>query len=1185
LRLTHLKLAGFKSFVDATTLHIHGQRVGVVGPNGCGKSNVMESVRWVLGESSAKEMRGDNMDAVIFNGSGKRKPISRASVELIFDNSMGGASGEWSQYAEISVKRVIERDKGSTYYINNTTVRRRDVADLFLGTGLGGRAYAIIGQNTINRIVEAKPEELRIFLEEAAGISKYKERRRETELRLRDTRDNLLRVEDILRELDKLIVRLQSQALVAEHYHRLQDALNITKGQVWLLKKRQASSRWGKAQLNVQQQVNALEAQTASLRSSESALETTRQQHVDAAEALSVAQANYYAANAELSNLENQLKNTSDARARVQAQLQQLTTQLAKNQLQHDDFEQALLQAETELVAANADLSGAERDTKVAADALPLQAQAMQQAQAAFNSSQSAYSQAEQHLRLEQANSTHRTRLISEMRTQLSRLQQNLSSLQHIGDAVIIDKAAQLAATTAEITTVDAQLSANLQQQQAQNLQLKHSRDLHFAAQRELSLLEAEIASLAKIQASIANGNNAAALNAWLKDADLANSRQLWQTITIQAGWETAVEAVLGARLNAIASAKLPMNSRPAAVLTLAIVDNSVSEQNLSETAATKPTLDKIALYSVIDKIEADWVAVVQDWLAHSYLLEDDAAAAAAIAALQFGECLVSRQGDIYTRHSLTYFAAQSQLHGVLERQAQLQRLELQQPALQQNLAKILQQQMQAEQSLSLLRHEQQTLDRQLKQLTGQAYQHQLSLQQQQQQQTHALQQQKILAAESAEVSEKLLRLQAEQAVNVQLLQDIEASLAPLKRDHAAAETSKHALDHALDHARKDLQLAERMQQEKSFNLKLINNKINELNDKLNHSLEENSALKLRHSEAEAILAATKMEALRANLEAALDHKHAQEQSLTSCRNTISACETALQQQERNRLHHEHQLHPLRDKLEASRLLEQESRLNFEQCVAELAQSNISESLLDENLQALQQGGEAIKIADLEKNKAELENTITDLGAVNLAAIEELALELTRKQYLHSQSLDLHEASATLEDAIRKIDRETRGRLQATFDEANRHFNELFGTLFGGGQARLELLGAEILDTGMQVFAQPPGKKNSTIHLLSGGEKALTALALVFALFKLNPAPFCLMDEVDAPLDDSNTERFCEMVKKMSEKTQFLYVSHNKITMEMAQQLIGVTMQEAGVSRIVDVDMEAAMRMAEELIA
>ena len=269
----------------------------------------MESVRWVLGESSAKEMRGDSMDAVIFNGSGNRKPISRASVELVFDNSLGGAAGEWSQYAEISVKRIIERDKGSTYFINNSVVRRRDVADLFLGTGLGGRAYAIIGQNTINRIVEAKPEELRIFLEEAAGISKYKERRRETELRLRDTRENLTRVEDILRELDTQIGRLQSQAVVAEQYHRLHDSLSLTKSQIWLFKKRDASSTWEKAQRSTHKLVNDLEAQMASLRTSETALEVARQQHINTTEALNQAQAHYYEANAEVSNLENQVKN------------------------------------------------------------------------------------------------------------------------------------------------------------------------------------------------------------------------------------------------------------------------------------------------------------------------------------------------------------------------------------------------------------------------------------------------------------------------------------------------------------------------------------------------------------------------------------------------------------------------------------------------------------------------------------------------------------------------------------------------------------------------------------------------------------------------------------------------------------------------------------------------------------
>jgi chromosome segregation protein len=378
------------------------------------------------------------------------------------------------------------------------------------------------------------------------------------------------------------------------------------------------------------------------------------------------------------------------------------------------------------------------------------------------------------------------------------------------------------------------------------------------------------------------------------------------------------------------------------------------------------------------------------------------------------------------------------------------------------------------------------------------------------------------------------------------------------------------------------LQVLEHAHQEKTFNIKLNYNNINELNNKINSLLEENSSLKLRCNEVENTLAATKMEALKANLELAINGKQQQEHALANARNQMSDCELALQHQERARMQNEQLLHPLRDKLEASRLSEQESRLYFEQCQTELSASHISESVLTEHLTA--NGAEnKLKVVDLENKRDKLTLEIEELGAVNLAAIQELESEQTRKQYLDSQCKDLTDASETLEDAIRKIDKETKGRLQATFDEANRHFMELFSTLFGGGQARLELLGDEILDTGMQVFAQPPGKKNSTIHLLSGGEKALTALALVFALFRLNPAPFCLMDEVDAPLDDSNTERFCTMVKKMSEKTQFLYVSHNKITMEMAQQLIGVTMQESGVSRIVDVDMETAVRLMEEV--
>ena len=1177
MRLTHLKLAGFKSFVDPTTLHIHGQRVGVVGPNGCGKSNVMESVRWVLGESSAKEMRADAMDAVIFNGSGNRKPISRASVELVFDNSLGGASGEWSQYAEISVKRVIEREKGSTYYINNTVVRRRDVADLFLGTGLGGRAYAIIGQNTINRIVEARPEEMRIFLEEAAGISKYKERRRETELRLRDTRENLTRVEDILRELDKQIIRLQSQAVVAQQYQRLQEALSMTKGQVWLLKKRDASTAWEKTQRAVEKLVVTLEEQMASVRSSESALEIARQQHLASAEAVNSAQATYYEANAVVSNLENQVKNTADARERMHQQLQQLVTQLDRNIVQQGDIENKAFIAQADLLAANTTFSDSEVSALEARNAVPMHLQRFQSALATYNTCQTTWLNAGQQLRLEQANVAHISRLITENSQQLTRLQQNYSTLQIPTNDELDTKQQQLTALEADVAALEAKISSSLQKEQTIHSELKVQRDESHAQQRQLHVLEAEVSSLAKIQQSTREDNSQAALSAWIKGLGLNAHARLWQSIQISPGWETAFESVLGTRLNAITHDQWPsVSSRPPAALSLAL--------NAAKIEAGVKMLQALpypSLYSMIERAEPNHYAVLHNWLIGVYLLEDGVDAIFASQALNDGECLVNRQGDIYTKYSVTYFGEQSILHGVLERQARLTILETQLPEMQQDLVRANSRVTQLEGSLQSVRTHQHTLQQQLKVAVQQAHQLNLSLQQLKQQQTNTLQQQKMLQSDCTLTEDKLHKLKTEVALKKSLVDEITESLTHLQAEKSIAETNKQAADKTLNEARHLLQSVEHTRQEKSFNIKLIENNINELRLKLQLLHEENDSLKLRCNEVEATLAATKMETLKANLESALNAKQNCELALVQARNTMSECEAALQQQERTRLQHEQLLHPLRDKLEASRLSEQEARLHFELCQTELTSSSLDETVLNDHL--IKSMGAAPKVSDLEKMRSQLEFDIESLGAVNLAAIQELESEQERKHYLNNQCHDLTEASQTLEDAIRKIDRETRGRLQATFDAANKHFNELFTTLFGGGQARLELLGEEILDTGMQVFAQPPGKKNTTIHLLSGGEKALTALALVFALFKLNPAPFCLMDEVDAPLDDSNTERFCAMVKKMSERTQFLYVSHNKITMEMAQQLIGVTMQESGVSRIVDVDMEAAVKMVEAL--
>jgi chromosome segregation protein len=1163
LRLTHLKLAGFKSFVDPTTIHLHGQRVGVVGPNGCGKSNVMESVRWVLGESSAKEMRADAMDAVIFNGSSNRKPISRASVELIFDNSLGGAAGEWSQYAEISVKRVIEREKGSTYYINNSAVRRRDVADLFLGTGLGGRAYAIIGQNTISRIVEAKPEELRVFLEEAAGISKYKERRRETELRLRDTRENLVRVEDICRELQKQITKLQSQAVVTQQYHALQAAYKLADGQLWLLKKRDASRDWERTKAQVEKLVNALEAQMATLRKSEAELEQSRQAHYAASEGINTAQAAYYEANAEVSNLENQVKQTAEARERMALQLTQLSQSLERNTNSSAALQADLAQKQSELTTASANEEQAQLALDALKQTLPEKEVLLKAANDAAQKSAQALSEASQRIQIENSNINYLNQNIAENRQRLQRFEGDLSRLELPDLTQMKSRETALKAAQQGIATIEANVQKLRADETSLQTEINQLREAQNQSQRANNAADAEIQSLQKMQQSL---NSQGKVADWLANHGMKDSARLWQKIKIDESWSVALEAVLGAKLNALISEKSDLSMRPPGALVLGY-------RALSDSAKTAKNVHLTPLISVIKDCDADLKPILADWLAGAYLLASGDDAQNNIKKLELGETLVNQQGDVFGRHSVAYHGENSSLHGVLERQQQLEKLQKNHPQLQQQLMTVSEQLKSAETKLEGARQQQQHENNQLKIATHALHQSQLELSKLQQAQQAATEREKSIQADIAATNAKLKQLELDTSNKQVALQAISAQLGTLEATKNTDLANKQQAEQVYSASRDTIQLAEKTYQETFFNKKILVNSINELNNKINVNSEEKTAFLKRQTEAEETIKLTPMETLKTNLSAALDTKQLRETALAEARNQLAVAETLLQELERVRMQNEQQLHPMRDSLEQSRLNEQESRLNFEQCQAGLLENGQNEQELATGL------AENAKASDLMRKTNQLQQQIESLGAVNLAAIQELSTETERKTYLDSQMLDLTQATETLEDAIKKIDRETRDKLMQTFNTVNGHFNELFATLFGGGQAKLELLGDEILDTGLQVFAQPPGKKNTTIQLLSGGEKALTAIALVFALFRLNPAPFCLMDEVDAPLDDSNTERFCQMVKKMSERTQFLFVSHNKITMEMAQQLIGVTMQESGVSRIVDVDIEAALNM------
>ena len=1166
MRLTHLKLAGFKSFVDPTTIHLHGQRVGVVGPNGCGKSNVMESVRWVLGESSAKEMRADAMDAVIFNGSGNRKPISRASVELVFDNSLGGASGEWNQYAEISVKRVIERDKGSTYYINNTAVRRRDVADLFLGTGLGGRAYAIIGQNTISRIVEARPEELRVFLEEAAGISKYKERRRETELRLRDTRENLERVEDISREMNKQIIKLEAQAVVTQKFHALQEAHKLAEAQWWWLRKRDAVLEHEAASQAVEQAVNGLEAQMADLRSNELQLEQSRQKHQEASSQLHTAQAAFYEANSQVSNLGLQVKQSEEARDRLLQEQQQLQRQMEHRAQQQQQLQTQLADKTSALAIAEGSVAQHALNLQTMQLDLPAQSTQLQAIQQAANQAQQAVQQSRQQMQLEQNNVNFIQRNLAEVGQRLAQLQNELRQWALPDTQALGEFQQQLGEQQSALQREEQQLAQLRTDETTQQQALQQARHDWQQAQRTLHQLEAEIQSLQKLQQSMKQDQQ---LGPWLQKTGLQSAPRLWQALQIDAEWQAALEAFLGSKLNALLPGNLPDWAQlPHPQAALAIAQAASVTETQAESWQGLP-----GLFSLVTIKQPEMAAALQHWLVGVYVLDDVGQLPQYQSKLTAGMSLLTKNGDVYQRYSAVFHGRQNQMQGVLERQQQLDQLQSGLDQAQEAVIVTQQQVQSLEAELQNTRQLQQQAHLRIKQLTTGTHDIQMQISRLQQAHDNAVRRQTGLQQEIAQAENRQAGLNAESVAAIANIAIQQSQFAALEQTARDTQSQKQQAEEAYFNLRDTVQQAEKAHQSQVFEQTLLKNAVTDLQQRLTNNEQESQNLQHRLVETEQTLAISNMETLKANLAHALTQQHDCEQALAQARNQLAEQENALQTQERNRMQVEQQLHPLRDAVEQRRLKQQECRLQVEQCQAALADTGLDENSIQQGLTL------DSKAQVLAQTTQKLQLQMQQLGPVNMAAIEELSVEKERKGYLDSQLKDLLTASETLEDAIQKIDRETRGKLRATFEEANRNFGELFQTLFNGGQAKLELLGDEILDTGVQVFAQPPGKKNTTIQLLSGGEKALTAMALVFALFRLNPAPFCLMDEVDAPLDDSNTERFCQLVRVMSEKTQFLFVSHNKITMEMSQQLIGVTMQESGVSRIVDVDIDEAIRM------
>ena len=1189
MRLSHIKLAGFKSFVDPTHIALPGQIVGVVGPNGCGKSNVIDALRWVLGESKASALRGETMQDVIFNGTTKRKPVSRASVELVFDNSLGKVGGQWASYAEISIKRVLQRDGDSSYHINNQHVRRKDVTDIFLGTGVGARAYAIIEQGMISRIIEAKPEELRVFLEEAAGVSKYRDRRRETELRIGDTRDNLLRVSDILQELEKQLVHLGEQAEVAKQYRTLEAQRDTTQHLFWLVKKQEAEAQRARFAQATEKTRNELEAETARLRDIESQLETTRSGHYQLSDAVHVKQGELYTANAEIARLEQHIKHVADQRQRTAQQIVNTEKQIEQQKHQRQGVHSLLEHWQRQQDGAAVKLAEAEQHAQLENQNLPQAEETARIAQERHNALQREELQLQQQLQLAETQREHLQRTIQQLESRRLRLLLEKDNLPRPDGDALQQAQRQIAELEAERAAQVEKLAQLQEQLPLADVERHNQRESLQQQERLLAQTEARLHALQQLQQHIDTDKN---LNAWLQQRQLDKLPRLWQSIRIDNGWEDALEAVLRERLNAIAMPELAAaaawDDAPSAKLALFAPTNSSAvraelveahtelAQSPSTGSGRTDGVEKLTLLLDYVQCQDERIQpVVRDWLTHVYAVADMAQAYTQRAQLPPGGCFVTPQGHLVGAHSVLFHAPDSALHGVLARQREIERLDNELAEQNRNAEYSRAQVAQAEQHY-------QSIEAQIAPLR--------SAGNEMQQRLHGLQMQLLKLNQALERSaERTLQIEQEmQELAGQLggeqrqQQDVDEQMALARERIAAfhtqvdeAQRQANQQDSALREQRARAQQAQHALQEARFFAKTCTEKIADLQHNVTQIADALAQFEQNLIQLRAELSTGEDETAQQQLQAALQTRQTAEQGLAEARNVLEHATVGLQKLEQERLAREHKLNPLREKLNELTLKEQEARLHFEQWSEQL--QGVDEQAL---MPLLETGNNKPNALQSELNR--LNADIEALGAVNLAALEELQTATERKAYLDAQAADLNEAMATLEEAIRRIDKESRELLMETYNEVNRHLGELFPILFGGGEARLVLTGEEILDSGVQVMAQPPGKKNSSIHLMSGGEKALTAISLVFSLFQLNPAPFCLLDEVDAPLDDTNTERLCALIRKMSQNTQFVFISHNKITMELAQQLIGVTMQEKGVSNVVAVDIEEALRMRDE---
>jgi chromosome segregation protein len=1165
MRLSKIKLAGFKSFVDPTTIRFPSNLIGVVGPNGCGKSNVIDAVRWVMGESSAKHLRGDSMADVIFNGSSARKPVGTASIELVFDNSDGEAGGQYASFAEISARRVLSRDGTSNYFLNGARCRRKDITGLFLGTGLGPRSYAIIEQGMISRLIEAKPEELRMYLEEAAGISKYKERRRETETRIRHTRENLDRLNDLRDEVEKQIRHLQRQARTAERYREMKAEERRLEAELLVLRLAGLESEEATQKTVLGERETGLQAAVAELRRVEAELEGARERHREDSEALNSIQGDYYRIGAEIARLEQAIQHARELRQRQGQELEQAEQGILDIRQHIERDADLLADLNRVLGTLGPELDAAREAEATSAEALRISEQAMQDWQAGWERFNREASDARETVEVERARIEQLDAQISRLAERRQRLEEEQTRLAaEAGDEDLgaleleLGRARELEQTTqARDVAVRDEINSLRGDDQRLVAQLDEARSA-------LQTLRGTLASLEALQEA-ALGRRGSKVAEWLSGQGLAERPRLAERLSVEPGWERAVETVLGNYLEAVCVEGLD----DVAMALDSLTHGAASFVENVAAAAAMPPDDAMLAHRV------DGVQGAEALLSGVYAVGDLGAALAKRSALGAGESVITRDGIWLGPNWLRVNRAEDPHSGVLAREQEIRELRASIGGAAYEVEELSARHEEIRARLAMLEGSREEVRQQAAEAHRTAAGLQASLQTVRSRMEQTASRLEALQREGAELESHLAEANAATMQSRGRLQEGIELMGSFEGRRQVLEGERERLLVELEESRDKARSARATAQDIAIRVEARRSSLDSAGLSMQRFQEQMSRFSARKGELERQLESgvEPLAERQQALETLLAQRIEVEEHLAAARRRVQSLEAGLRELQEQRAARSQAVEEVREELEGLRLVAREVSVRLQTAIEQFAATSFELETLRAELP------EEADVSAWEERLAQLSGRIERLGPINLASIDELKEQSERKGYLDAQLADLNDALNTLENAIRRIDRETRTRFKETFDRVNAGMQEIFPKLFGGGHAYLQLESEDLLESGVAVMARPPGKRISTIHLMSGGEKALTAVALVFAIFQLNPAPFCMLDEVDAPLDDANVGRFCDIVKTMAEKVQFIIITHNKTTMEMVNQLTGVTMHEPGVSRLVAVDIDEAVRM------